>query len=171
MLEEALKRDTSGSKDVGWRRASAREAEHRFADDMPRNSDHNHDYRRADHSPAFFTPPVSSRSATSLFSPASGQDSRFFNKFRFANGLSPRPTTPNTMSPTVNGYAQLSHLTSPSLPSLPSHLNREVEELNAELQRERASRKAVLKEKADLEAEIESLSQALFEEVRPLLLE
>jgi hypothetical protein len=166
MLEEALKRDTSGSKDVGWRRASAREAEHRFSDDIPQNSD-SYEYRRLNASPAILSPPVSDRNAMSFFSPntpASGQDNRFF-KFRLVSGSSSRPATPNSMSSTVNGFAQTLHLTSPSLPSLPSQPNRELEELNATLQRERAAHKAVIKEKADLEAEIESLSQALFEEV------
>jgi hypothetical protein len=164
MLEEALKRDTSGSKDVGWRRVSARDADHRFSDDIPRNLDAGYEYRRLDASPALLSPPVSGRGGMSIFSPpVSGQDSRFF-KFRFNNGTSsPRPTTPSAPSPAVNGFA---HLTSPSLPSFPSQLNRELEELNAELQRERVARKAAIKEKADLEAEIESLSQALFEEVR-----
>lgn len=163
MLEEALKRDTSGSKDVGWRRVSARDADHRFSDDMPRNVEHGYEYRRLDASPALLSPPVSGRGGMGIFSPpVSGQDSRFF-KFRFNNGSSPRPTTPNAASPAVNGFT---HLTSPSLPSIPSQLNRELEELSAELQRERAARKAAIKEKADLEAEIESLSQALFEEVR-----
>jgi len=165
MLEEALKRDTSGSKDVGWRRASAREAEHRFSDDIPRNSD-SYEYRRLNASPAILSPP-SGRNALNLFSPntpASSQDNRFF-KFRLVSGSLSRPATPNSMSSTVNGFAQTAHLTSPSLPSLPSQPNRELEELNATLQRERAAHKAVIKEKADLEAEIESLSQALFEEV------
>ena len=36
----------------------------------------------------------------------------------------------------------------------------------AELEKERAAKKAISEEKAALEAELESLSQALFEEVR-----
>lgn len=58
---------------------------------------------------------------------------------------------------------------SPSLPSLHStnstanSLRRE-EELAQALQRERASTKKVLEEKRNLEEELESLSQALFEE-------
>ena len=51
------------------------------------------------------------------------------------------------------------------MPSLPSHV-KELEELTAELAKERAAKKTIIDEKAALEAELESLSQALFEEVR-----
>ena len=51
------------------------------------------------------------------------------------------------------------------MPSLPSHV-KELEELTAELAKERAAKKIITDEKAALEAELESLSQALFEEVR-----
>jgi hypothetical protein len=66
-----------------------------------------------------------------------------------------------------------SHLMSPSLPSLHAthssvnalSTSRREEELAQALQRERASTKKVLEEKRNLEEELESLSQALFEEV------
>ena len=58
-----------------------------------------------------------------------------------------------------------SALSSPLMPSLPSHV-KELEELTAELANERAAKKIITNEKAALEAELESLSQALFEEVR-----
>ena len=51
------------------------------------------------------------------------------------------------------------------MPSLPSHV-KELEELTAELAKERAAKKTISDEKAALEPELESLSQALFEEVR-----
>jgi len=51
------------------------------------------------------------------------------------------------------------------MPSLSSVKSKEIEELTAELEREKAGRKKVKEEKAALEAELESLSQALFEEV------
>jgi hypothetical protein len=68
---------------------------------------------------------------------------------------------------------QLQGLTSPSLPSLHSSVggaagmttSRREEELAQALQKERASTTKVLKEKQKLEEELESLSQALFEEV------
>jgi hypothetical protein len=160
MLEEALKRETSSSKDLGWRRVSAREAEHRFSADLARNADQSYEYRRLDANSAIISPQISGRSAMSFFTPGVGQDSRFF-KFRFSNGLS------SMASPGANGHAHTLPFTSPSLPTLPSQQpNKDLEELTAELERERAAHKAVLKQKADLEAEIESLSQALFEEVR-----
>lgn len=51
------------------------------------------------------------------------------------------------------------------MPSLPSTTDKELEELAAELEKERAAKKAIIDEKAALEDELESLSQALFEEV------
>jgi hypothetical protein len=47
----------------------------------------------------------------------------------------------------------------------PPSTSRREEELAQALQRERASTKKVLEEKRNLEEELESLSQALFEEV------
>lgn len=52
------------------------------------------------------------------------------------------------------------------MPSLTSLRSKEVEDLVAELEKERAARKTITAEKAALEDELESLSQALFEEVR-----
>ena len=168
MLEEALRRDSGSAKDVGWHRSSRREE--RRSEDHPRNSDYA--YQRAEASPStIFSPPVSARSALSLFSapssatipptPATGQESGFF-KIRFPNGSLTRPGTPNVLSPAVNSHANLA---SPSMPTLPSHSNKEVEDLTAELQREREAHQKVVKEKVDLESELETLSQALFEEV------
>ena len=172
MLEEALRRDSGSAKDVGWRRSSRREPEQREhrSEDNSRNSDYS--YQRAEASPsAVLSPPVSARSALSLFSapssatipptPATGQESGFF-KIRFSNGSLTRPGTPNVLSPAVNNYASLA---SPSMPTLPSHSNKEVEDLTAELQREREAHQKVVQQKVDLESELESLSQALFEEV------
>jgi hypothetical protein len=53
------------------------------------------------------------------------------------------------------------------MPSLvPSTYTKEIEDLRAQLERERKAKKSVSAEKDALEAELESLSQALFEEVR-----
>jgi hypothetical protein len=150
MLEEALKRDSSGhSKDVGWRRSGARDGEHR-------------DRRVSEERSGEETPSIESGTNSPI---STTQESRFF-KFRFT-GSSPnpgsRPGTPHDIrSPGINGAH---HLNSPSLPIIPSHSHKELEELTVELRKERAARKAVVDEKAALEAEIESLSQALFEEV------
>ncbi len=60
----------------------------------------------------------------------------------------------------------------PSLPvmaSVNASKDKELEELAASLEKERAAHKTIIGEKAALEAELESLSQALFEEVNYLL--
>ena len=60
-----------------------------------------------------------------------------------------------------------SHLTSASLPSLvpPREWEKEVEELRKRLEAEQKAHKAACDAKVALEGELESLSQALFEEV------
>lgn len=189
MLEEALKRDSSGhSKDVGWRRWGTREGEYReqrISEERPHGIDcafptdgtsANTVVINATSSPASSasSPGARSTSFASQTLPTI-QDNRFF-KFRFTSGsaIPPRGKTP-TSRPGTPSSAQSPNLapsndthpnlTSASLPSLAAPVNKELEELNAELERERDARKAVSKEKAALEAEIESLSQALFEEV------
>ena len=149
MLEDALKRSDSGqSKDVGWRRTNVREGE----PGTPRISLDRSNSTEYTSLPTEMSPPSSA-------TPPPSSDNRFF-KFKFSS-MSPstRPATP-TQSMITH------HLNSPSMPSLSSLRSKEVEELTAELEKERAARKAIAKEKADLEDELESLSQALFEEVR-----
>jgi hypothetical protein len=142
MLEDALKRENSTqSRDVGWRRTSGRD-DNRSALERSQSVD----YAYTVETPS---PPVSANT-----------DNRFF-KFRFSSSTAP-PSRPN--SSTRPGTSS-SALSSPSMPSLPSHV-KELEELSAELAKERAARKTITDEKAALEAELESLSQALFEEVR-----
>jgi len=51
------------------------------------------------------------------------------------------------------------------MPALPLTASKEIEELVSELEKERIARKNIAEEKAALESELESLSQALFEEV------
>ena len=160
MLEDALKRDGPGhAKDVGWRRWSAKEQREReLAADSRRQS--------TDSVASFDVIAPSPVPQSPLPSAAEG---RFF-KFRFGNNsmsgvASPRP---GNMSPNPNGAPQTSHLTSASLPSLvPARdVDKELEELTATLEQERKSLKAAQDAKEQLEAELESLSQALFEEVR-----
>ena len=156
MLEDALKRSDSGqSKDVGWRRTSVREGEpgtQRTSLDRSNSTEYYSSLPTTDMSPP--------NSATPPPPPPVSSDNRFF-KFKFSS-MSPntRPTTP-TQS-TIIAH----HLNSPSMPSLSSLRSKELEELTAELEKERTARKAIAKEKNDLEDELESLSQALFEEVR-----
>ena len=51
------------------------------------------------------------------------------------------------------------------MPALPLTASKEIEGLMSELEKERVARKNIAEEKAALESELESLSQALFEEV------
>ena len=150
MLEDALKRSDSGqSRDVGWRRTNVREGEtgtQRTSLDRSNSTEYSALPTEIVSPPNSATPPTSS-------------DNRFF-KFKFSS-MSPN-VRPGTPTQTITSH----HLNSPSMPSLSSLRSKELEELTAELEKERAARKALAKEKSDLEDELESLSQALFEEVR-----
>ncbi|TFK65240.1 hypothetical protein BDN72DRAFT_900852 [Pluteus cervinus] len=179
MLEEALKRGDSGnSRDLGWRRWSAKEGEQReqkrSSDERPRHSEHSNSVDSvASAPPTTLSTPGAPTSSPSITPPA---DTRFF-KFRFANSASnsrqgSRPTTPSPILPQGNAIqAGLQHgLSSPSQLSLQSEkLSKEVEELAAQLEKERLARKQAKKDKEALEAEIESLSQALFEEANKMV--
>jgi len=163
MLEDALKRDTTGqSKDIGWRRTSGR--------DDARNSRSSLDHQQGTDYTTVSSDPSPPHSAST----PQNQDNRFF-KFRFSTSNptqsrpASRPETPSgsssqAASPHIPGV-QAHHLTSPSLPSLSSVRTKELEDLTAELAKERAAKKAIADQKAALEEELESLSQALFEEV------
>ena len=175
MLEDALKKDHSvHAREVGWRRSSAREDESRRASQERQTSvsvptpapssafgeaTQGPDSASGRNSPAVPATPVSTTT----------EERRFF-KFRFtsvssSSTPSARPSTPNGTAIPTGLYH---HLNSPSLPSLPAHA-KEVEELNEQLQKERVAKKKVEQEKAALEAELEALSQALFEEVSRFL--
>ncbi|KAF4620822.1 hypothetical protein D9613_000047 [Agrocybe pediades] len=166
MLEDALKRDSGGqSKDIGWRRTSSKEE--------ARNSRSSLDHSQA----ADYTPVSSDPSPPPSASTSQNQDNRFF-KFRFSSNPTAarpasRPETPSgsssqAASPHLPGV-QAHHLTSPSMPSLSSVRSKELEDLTAELAKERAAKKAIAEQKAALEEELESLSQALFEEANKMV--
>ncbi|RDB16281.1 hypothetical protein Hypma_003048 [Hypsizygus marmoreus] len=155
MLEDALKRDTSGhARDVGWRRSNTRDAEHNTPIDSP-------------------------VSATPVPTPTTQESSRFF-KFRFT-GSSPNPNAnanasgsrPGTPVPHTPALGAAHHLNSPSLPVLPlsqsKERDKELEELEKELEKERKERKKAREDKEALEAELEALSQALFEEANKMV--
>lgn len=158
MLEDALRRDGAGhSKDVGWRRWSAKEQRERELADSRRQSMESNASQPELSAPSPAPSPVPSTA-----------EGRFF-KFRFGNqtpsAISPRIGGP--ASSTLNGQSAAAHLTSASLPSLvPTRdKEKELEELLAQLEQERKAHKAAQTAKEQLEAELESLSQALFEEV------
>ncbi|KAF8149371.1 hypothetical protein B0H34DRAFT_184226 [Crassisporium funariophilum] len=157
MLEDALKRDSGPSKDVGWRRTSGRDGDPRASLERSQS---------VDYAPVGLdvSPPHSAGTPTSSTS-NSAPDNRFF-KFRFSgSGPNSRPTTPMGSAQSANVH----HLTSPSMPSLSSVRSKELEDLTAELEKEKAARKAITDEKAALEDELESLSQALFEEANNMV--
>ncbi|KAF9241865.1 hypothetical protein BU15DRAFT_87089 [Melanogaster broomeanus] len=172
MLEEALKRETPCSaRDLGWRRWSAREVQNQSPEMSEEHRPKSLDYGSLNEAgtPAVPSSAVvlvngSTPPAWTLPSPApqpptplTGQEGRFF-KFRFSSGGSP------AISP------HPSHLTSPSLPSLvSSSREKELEELQERLERERQAHKTAAAAKAALEAELESLSQALFEEANKMV--
>ena len=165
MLEDALKQNVSQSKEVGWHRTNLRGSSGESKD--PRGSlerSQSLDIQIPAHQEPT-TPPSASPAISNVSNTITAlQDNRFF-KFRFSTGYPTsltRPTTPSAQNPTNSNVA---HLTSPSMPSLSSVKSKEVEELAAALEREKAGRKKIKDEKAALEAELESLSQALFEEV------
>lgn len=181
MLEDALKRDPGSSRDVGWRRMSAREQSLKAEAeaDRRRSSDSLASAELSAASPTFPHPqpspsphpelsPMPPRSAT-VPSPAPGSENRFF-RFRFGNGAAPSASHPSSprmsgaASPSLNG----SHLTSASLPSLvpAKDYEKEVEDLHKQLDKEKKAYKDACEAKTALESELESLSQALFEEVR-----
>lgn len=173
MLEDALKRDPGHSKDVGWRRMSAREQNLKVVADADRRrstdslaSTESPTLSHSQPSPYPDYSPMVPRSAT-MPSPAPTSEGRFF-RFRFGNGAasSSHPSSPRlsaAQSPTLSG----THLTSASLPSLvpPRDVDKELEDLHHQLEAERKAHKQACEAKTALEAELESLSQALFEEV------
>ncbi|KAF8170833.1 hypothetical protein K438DRAFT_2059669 [Mycena galopus ATCC 62051] len=173
MLEEALK--SGGDRDVGWRRAGgAGSISSAASTSRPASLDASH----ASHSPN-----PANTSPTPNESPTEGS-SRFFKTFfngsSAATTSSTLPGTPTQQQPQPHPQ----HLTSPSLPSLhwasssSSHHSLEEEALSLALQKARADAErerraadkarahavAAARDKIALEGEIESLSQALFEE-------
>ncbi|KAJ3564620.1 hypothetical protein NP233_g8179 [Leucocoprinus birnbaumii] len=179
MLEDALKRDTTGSsRDVGWRRRSAKDTdvsverkERQSLDEWQQVPAHDTPTGSSESLPnsAVSSPQIPNQSIpASASNPNSQESSRFF-RFRFAStASSSRPTTRPT-TPSASAVASPQIPPSPVTPSIPPHVAKELEDLNAELQKERSARKAAEQDKTNLEAEIESLSQALFEEANKMV--
>lgn len=115
--------------------------------------------------------------------PPPHSDSRFFG-FRFSSSGRSTPTHPSSPPPRTSRSQRTphslgGHLTSASLPSLvaspspppvppvpPPVANNELEELREQLLAEKCKSEKIAREKSELESELETLSQALFEEVR-----
>jgi len=161
MLEDALKQTMSTqSKDVGWNRTNRPNSEESKGSRTNPERSQSVDIQNSSQ----VEPMASPSSGTT--NPGS-QDNRFF-MFRF-NTPSVTLSRPVTPSGQASNGPNSSHLTSPSLPSLSSVKSKELEVLTKELEKEKASRKKIKDEKAALEEELESLSQALFEEVKFIL--
>ena len=147
MLEDALRRDSVRARNVGW----GRQASISILDDDPRSA-RSLDTER----------PVTPNQSTSLsptIHPPQSQEGRFF-KFRFGNTT----PIPSVGFPSQNGIHP-SHLSSASLPSLSPSKDGEIERLAEELENQKKECQTALDEKKKVEDELESLSQALFEEV------
>jgi hypothetical protein len=182
MLEDALKNTSSSlSKDVGWRRSS-RDTAHLQSGSSPvvaRLPASQPQYASIDESE---TQGVVDSSGSDRDSPAPSPapapqtDSRFF-RFRFTGSGRSTPTQQSPNSPPLASRPQrhnpaAGHLTSASLPSLiapPPVANNELEEVREQLLVEKSKSEKLAREKTDLESELESLSQALFEEVRDFI--
>ena len=147
MLEDALKRDTVRARNVGWGRqpttATILEDDARSARSL--------DAERP------LTPSQPTNVSPTLHS-SFGQEGKFF-KFRFGS------TTPSSSGFTTPNGVHPSHLTSASLSSLSASRDEEIEKLTLELEKQKKERRTALEEKKKVEDELESLSQALFEEV------
>jgi hypothetical protein len=181
MLEDALKNTSSSlSKDVGWRRSSRDTAHLQSGSSpvvvqLPASQSH---YASIDESE---TQGVVDSSGSDRDSPAPSPapapqtDSRFF-RFRFTGSGRSTPTllpnSPPLTSRTQHANPAAGHLTSASLPSLiapPPVANNELEGVREQLLVEKSKSEKLAREKTDLESELESLSQALFEEVRDFI--
>jgi len=149
MLEDALRRDSARAKNVGWGRQSVIASV--LDDDVRSTKSLDVERPVTPNQPANVSPTIH---------PPQGQEGRFF-KFRFGNttpSLSSGFATPNGVHP--------SHLSSASLPSLSPSKDEEIEKLASELEKHKKECQTALEEKKKVEDELESLSQALFEEVR-----
>lgn len=164
MLEAALRKDASGRRaDVGWARSTPGSTSFSSsstpataplpATGTPPPKGEAGFFKLFKGGAAVGTPPGSARSHATHNSVGSGTHSHH-SSVDFA-------------SPT---YRPLSQIMSPSLPSLHSEDggivgSRREAELSQALQREKENTTRALREKQKLEEELESLSQALFEEV------
>ncbi|KAH9993539.1 hypothetical protein BJV77DRAFT_997403 [Russula vinacea] len=198
MLEDALK-SGSLSKDVGWRRSSRETGSSTQAFPSspvpaaataatPTSSQSQHQQ----HPTSIDEGETQGLCAPSPPAPAPQSDSRFF-RFRFSSSGRSTPTQPSPSSPPPRtsrsqrtSHPVGGHLTSASLPSLvaspspppplpttpaalPQVANHELEELREQLSVEKRKSEKIMREKSELESELENLSQALFEEANKMV--
>jgi len=180
MLEDALK-SSSLSQDVGWRRSSRETGSLQPAPSPPvtasLTASQSHQTSIGENEIEGGAPaPDSSGSDRDSRPPSPAppplSDLRFF-RFRLTGSGRSTPTQSRTSSTRASRsqstpHPAASHLTSASLPSLvtpPVAANGELEELREQLLTEKRKSEKITREKSELESELESLSQALFEEV------
>ncbi|KAI0266965.1 hypothetical protein BC834DRAFT_1026547 [Gloeopeniophorella convolvens] len=174
MLEDALK-SSSLPKDVGWRRSSR---EPGASSPLPpfasqRTSIDEGD-ERADSPGTDRDSRAQSPSPAPLPVPTAQSESGFF-RFRFSGSGRSTPTQPPNSPPRSSrplraSHPAAGHLTSASLPSLVAPTtNHELEELRGQLVVEKRNSEKIAHEKKELEGELESLSQALFEEANKMV--
>src|SRR6266702_116010 len=185
MLEDALK-SGSLSKDVGWRRSSREAGSLQAVPSSPpvsatmpasQSQSQRASVDESQTQQGSLESPNSDRDSRAP-SPAPTNDTRFF-RFRFTGSGRSTPTQPPPHSPPPPATPRpvrpssitVGHLTSASLPSLvgpSSTLASELEDLRGQLLVEKRKSEKISHEKKELESELESLSQALFEEVGAL---
>ncbi|KXN80865.1 hypothetical protein AN958_07087 [Leucoagaricus sp. SymC.cos] len=170
MLEDALKRDNStSSRDVGWRRRSGKDGD--VTGERERQS--LEEWQQVVDFPQSDSQPSSAVNSPQIANQPAAQESNRFFRFRFASSSSSSRPTTRPSTPSVGSAASPQvppQAVSPVVsPPIPPHLTKELEGLNAELEKERAARKTAEQEKTNLEAELESLSQALFEEANKMV--
>jgi hypothetical protein len=190
ILEDALK-SGSLSKDVGWRR-STRDAGSLSSPSPPvsatiptsQSQPQRTSIEEGQTQQGALESPNSDRDNTRAGSPAptpaptaTQPDSRFF-RFRFTSSGRSTPTQPaansppSTPRPMRSPHPAVGHLTSASLPSLVASsptVASELEELRGQLLDEKRKSEKIVLEKKELETELESLSQALFEEANKMV--
>lgn len=163
MLEEALKRDASGRRaDVGWATAA------------PNTSFPPLSTPATAPLPGMNTPPPKGESGLFKFlkggagTPPPGSARSHIAHHSVGSGVHSHHSSVDYKRASFRPHSQLM---SPSMPSLISEnegiaaISRREDELSRALQREKESTTKALEEKQKLEEELESLSQALFEEV------
>ncbi|KDQ62272.1 hypothetical protein JAAARDRAFT_30168 [Jaapia argillacea MUCL 33604] len=197
MLEDALKRDNGGKgRDVGWRRPSAQERVERERE-LDKRTGREESGRVARRSESTGS---TSQAGGVVLPPAPSsappQDYRFF-RFRFGSSaaqatahvplkaeVSPRPRpsvvtsgslTPHpdsALSPTLSTSQDFAMLQAQFLEVTQQleEVSRHLEQLKKEIEVERMERTRACKEKQRLELELESLSQALFEEANEMVM-
>lgn len=182
MLEDALKSSSLSTKDVGWRRSSREAGSLQAAPlssppvtaampaSQPQSQRTSVDESQTQQG-ALESPNSDRDSRPSSPAPATAtqNDSRYF-PFRFSGSGRSTPTQPPS-TPRAQRLSQtaVGRLTSASLPSLAASspsIADELEDLRGQLLDEKRKSEKIAHEKKELESELESLSQALFEEVR-----